>query len=164
MFSGKSYDPDSFGFIVYDISRLFGLERERKILAAGLELTAFEARTLVHAARHQPVRQSVLAENMNIEAMTLSAYLDRLENRGLLRRETDPDDRRAKQVFLNEEAIPVLDELKRISKETIADVAQTLPPEDWQNFMHNLKTIRDHLSQINRDYRPMAKTGKSDNA
>lgn len=153
MFSGKSYDPNSFGFVVYDISRLFGHERERKIIEAGLGLTAFEARTLLHAARYQPVRQAVLAESMNIEAMTLSSYLDRLENRGLLRREPDPDDRRAKQIFLNDAAIPVLDELKRIAMETIADVSQSLPPEEWQGFVANLLKVREHLRQKNSDSR-----------
>ncbi|MDR0252186.1 MAG: MarR family transcriptional regulator [Brucellaceae bacterium] len=151
MFSGKSYDPDSFGFLVYDISRLFGLERERKIIAAGLELTAFEARTLVHVARYQPARQIALAESMNIEAMTLSGYLDRLENRNLLRREADPDDRRAKLIFLNDSAVPVLDELKRIAREAIADVSKALPPQEWQSFMANLITVRAHLRQINQE-------------
>ena len=151
MFSGKSYDPDSFGFLVYDISRLFGLERERKIIAAGLELTAFEARSLVHVARYQPARQIALAESMNIEAMTLSGYLDRLENRNLLRREADPDDRRAKLIFLNDSAVPVLDELKRIAKEAIADVSKALPPQEWQSFMANLITVRAHLRQINQE-------------
>lgn len=153
MFAGKSYDPDSFGFVVYDISRLFSLERERKIVAAGLELTAFESRTLVHVARYQPARQSVLAESMNIEAMTLSGYLDRLENRGLLRREPDPDDRRAKLIFLNDTAVPVLDELKRIAKETIADASQALPPEEWQRFLNNLLTVRAHLRHLNQENR-----------
>lgn len=153
MFSGKSYDPDSFGFVAYDISRLFSLERERKIIAAGLELTAFEARTLVHVARYQPARQSVLAESMNIEPMTLSGYLDRLENRDLLRREADPDDRRAKLIFLNDSAIPVLDALKRIANETIADVSQALPPEEWQKFTANLLTVRAYLRRINQENR-----------
>ncbi|WP_439271095.1 MarR family winged helix-turn-helix transcriptional regulator [Pseudochrobactrum sp. HB0163] len=153
MFTGKSYDPDSFGFVVYDISRLFTLERERKIISAGLDLTPCEARTLVHVARYQPARQSVLAENMNIEAMTLSGYLDRLENRNLLRREADPDDRRAKLIFLNDAAVPVLDALKDISKQTIAEAAQALPPEEWQGFLKNLLTVRAHLRQINQQNR-----------
>ncbi len=153
MFSGKSYNPDSFGFLVYDISRLFSLERERKIVAAGLELTAFESRTLVHVARYQPARQVALAESMNIEAMTLSGYLDRLENRQLLRREPDPDDRRAKLIFLNESAVPVLDELKRIALETIAEVSHALPPEEWETFIGNLMTVRTHLREINQKNR-----------
>lgn len=153
MFAGKSYDPDSFGFLVYDISRLFSLERERKIVAAGLELTAFESRTLVHVARYQPARQSVLAESMNIEAMTLSGYLDRLEGRQLLRREADPDDRRAKLIFLNDCAVPVLDELKRIAKETIAEVSQSLPAEDWQKLMTSLMSVRSYLRNRNQENR-----------
>lgn len=153
MFLGKSYDPDSFGFLAYDISRLFSLERERKIAAAGIELTAFESRTLVHVARYQPARQIALAESMNIEAMTLSGYLDRLEKRQLLRREPDPDDRRAKLIFLNEAAVPILDELKRIALETIAEVSRALPPEEWQKFMSNLLVVRAHLKEINQETR-----------
>src|SRR6185295_14176989 len=93
-------DPDSFGFLVTDLSRMIRAEMDRRVAEAGLGITAGEARTLSHAARSGAVRQNVLAERMGIEAMTLSGYVDRLEARGLVTRRADPADGRAKLVEL----------------------------------------------------------------
>ena len=93
-------DPDSFGFLITDISRMIRAEMDRRVGAGRLGITAGEARTLAHAARAGAVRQNVLAERMGIEAMTLSTYVDRLEAQGLVTRTTDPTDRRAKRVEL----------------------------------------------------------------
>ena len=44
-------DPDTFGFLVTDLSRLIRAEMDRRISDAGLGLTPGEGRTLVYAAR-----------------------------------------------------------------------------------------------------------------
>ena len=96
----RGIDPESFGFLVNDVARLVRAEMDRRIAASGLGLTPGDARVLAYAARFEPVRQSVLAERAALEPMTVSTYLDTLEARGLIERQTDPADRRAKLVTL----------------------------------------------------------------
>jgi DNA-binding MarR family transcriptional regulator len=62
---------------------------------------ALEARGLTHAgliALHfldaGPLNQTELARQAKVEAQTMSRTIDRLERRGLVRREADPGDRR----------------------------------------------------------------------
>lgn len=141
----KQYNPDTFGFLVTDVARLYRAEIDRRITDAGLEITPAEARTLVHAARNGPVRQAVLAERMGIEAMTLSGHLDRLEERGMIRRVADPDDRRAKQVHLTDAAGQVLDAIHRISGAIRGAVAETVAPDEWDGLNRALKNIRNDL-------------------
>ncbi|MFK4824413.1 MarR family winged helix-turn-helix transcriptional regulator [Paenochrobactrum sp. BZR 588] len=141
------YNPDSFGFLINDIARLYRAEIDRRIADAGLELTAAEARTLVHTARHAPVRQTVLAEHMGVEAMTVSGYLDRLEKAGLVMRSADPCDRRAKLVELTDAAdhvLNVVDEISRAARELVASI---LAPGEWEMLNARLKNIREHLTQ-----------------
>lgn len=111
-------DPDSFGFVVTDLARMLRAETDRGVAAAGIGLTAGEARALAHAARAGSVRQNVLAERMGLEAMTLSTYVDRLEARGLVTRTTDPSDRRAKRVEVTPAAAAVLAAIRAIAAET----------------------------------------------
>lgn len=105
----RHVDINSFGFLVADVARLMRNEMDRAIAQAGIGLTPGEVRALVHAARAGQSRQLALAERMGVEPMTLSTYLDQLEAKGLIRREADPSDRRAKLVTLTDEADPVLD-------------------------------------------------------
>ena len=141
----RKFDPEALGFLLTDVARLLRAELDRRISDAGLGLTPAEARTLVHASRAESSRQSMLAERMGVEAMTLSSYLDRLEARGLLRREPDPSDRRAKLVTITAEAEPVLEEITRISTELREDVSGALTPAQVDELRDGLKRIRRDL-------------------
>lgn len=139
-------DPDSFGFLVSDIARLFRAGIDRRVGEAGLGLTAGEGRALAQAARAGPVRQNVLAERMGVEAMTLSAYLDRLEARGLIERVPDPTDRRAKLVRLAPSADAMLAAIAPISAAMRTEASAGIEPEDWKSLLFMLKTVRANLS------------------
>lgn len=139
-------DPDSFGFLITDVTRLTRAELDRRIGEAGLGLTPGEGRTLSHAARAGAVRQTVLAERMGVEAMTLSAALDRLEARGLIERQPDPDDRRAKLVHLTEAGEEMLAKIQLVAAGLRADASKAIEPADWQRFLDTLKQVRANLT------------------
>lgn len=139
------FDPDALGFLLSDVARLLRAELDRRIAAAGIGLTPSEARTLLHAARLESSRQSVIADQMGVEAMTLSTYLDRLEARGLIRREPDPGDRRAKLVHLTDAAEPVLEDLMRVSVELRESISGSFSPEQLTEFRDGLKRIQRSL-------------------
>lgn len=144
-------DPDSFGFLVTDLARLIRAEMDRRIAGAGIGVTAGEARALAHAARAGSVRQNVLAERMGVEAMTLSAYLDRLEARGLIERVADPADRRAKLVRLTEGADAVLEETERIGAAVRARAAENLDTAEWAALLDALTKVRKNLACSRRE-------------
>lgn len=141
----RSLDPDSFAFLITDVARLMRSETDRRIADAGLDMTHGEGRALAHAARAGTVRQNVLAERMGIEAMTLSGQLDRLEARGLITRQADPQDRRAKLVSLTESADAMLNEVKQVGTGLRGEIAGEFSADDWQTFLLVLKSVRDRL-------------------
>ncbi len=139
------YNPDTIGFLMVDVARMMRAEFDRRNSEAGLGLTPAEARTLSNVARIGPVRQSVLAERMGIEAMTLSACLDRLEAQGLVERATDPSDRRAKLVDTTDAAGTVLERIFAVSAATRADMTQGIEPDKAEEFRQMLLTMRANL-------------------
>jgi MarR family transcriptional regulator for hemolysin len=79
-----------------------------------------------------PVRQVALAEMTGIEGPSLVRLLDQLCAANLVRREEDPDDRRAKIISLTDEGRSVT---AKIEKELIglrADVLQNVTREDLE--------------------------------
>lgn len=144
-------DPDTFGFLVGDLSRLVRAEIDRRISAAGLGLTPAESRTLMHAARAGEVRQNALAERIGVEAMTVSAALDRLEAGGFVTRRTDPTDRRAKLISVTEAADAVLGETARIAAEVRSQAAGRLSAEEWHALLSTLKDVRANLLASRRE-------------
>lgn len=141
----RGIDPESFGFLVNDVARLVRAEMDRRIAASGLGLTPGEARVLAYAARFEPVRQSVLAERAALEPMTVSTYLDGLEARGLIERQTDPADRRAKLVTLTAAAPAVLDGIGGIAADIRALAATPIGQDGWDELKALLVAVRDGL-------------------
>jgi MarR family transcriptional regulator, transcriptional regulator for hemolysin len=144
----RSIDPDSFGFLLTDLARLFRAEFDRRISTSGLGLTAGEARTLAHVARAEGMRQNVLAERLNVEAMSLSAMIDRLEARGLVTREADPTDRRAKCLRLTDSAGDTLAQVKAIARAISDDAAVGIGSADWAAVAAALKQARANILAI----------------
>ncbi len=141
----SSIDPDSFGFLITDLTRLFRAEFERRIATSETGLTAAEARTLSHIARAEGARQSVIAERLNVEAMTLSAMVDRLEARGLVMRETDPTDRRAKRLRLTDRADETLAQVTALARAISDDAARGIDPAEWKRIASTLKSARANM-------------------
>lgn len=83
-----------FGALVREL-----VNREQPILdKAGLSMWEYVIISTI--ARSDGLRQKELARRSGRDETRLIAHLDELADRGLVRRETDPDDRRAKIVTL----------------------------------------------------------------
>lgn len=147
----STFDPDSFGFLLTDVTRMIRAELDRRVGEAGLGLTPGEGRTLSHAFRAGAVRQNVLAERMGVEAMTLSGALDRLEARGLVERRADPDDRRAKTVHLTPAGEEMLEQIQPIAAALRTEASDAVSAEQWRTFVEVLKTVRANLSALRAD-------------
>lgn len=141
-------DTDSLAFLIADCARLMRMTFEKRILSAGLELTAGEARTLVQIAAHSGSRQLDIAIRMGLEPMTVSAFLDRLQMRGLIERQPDPLDRRAKRIVLSETAEEMI---KAISVEIGAvqgEATSGLGNEELDAVRQALRNVRQNLQKV----------------
>jgi DNA-binding MarR family transcriptional regulator len=137
--------PDSIGFLIVDLARLFRQDLERSVAAEGLALTAGEARTLLHVSYYEGIRQSALAEQMRVEPMTLSNFLDRLEGRGLVARTCDPGDRRAKLVTVTAAGKPLMQRIRALAVGVRAHATEGLSPGEVEALRRALQVMRRNL-------------------
>ncbi|WP_181701119.1 MarR family winged helix-turn-helix transcriptional regulator [Chthonobacter albigriseus] len=135
---------ETLGFVIVDVARLLRQQFDSALENAGLGLTAGEARTLHHAAVAGPLRQTLLAERMAVEPMTVVGYLDRLERAGLIERLTDPDDRRAKLVTPTAAAAPVLLKIGEVGAAVRQQATHGISPAE-------IAALRDQLALMRRN-------------
>jgi MarR family transcriptional regulator for hemolysin len=88
------------------------------------------------------VRQTVLAEAVGIEGASLVRLLDELEGSGLVVRETDPADRRAKAVSLTPRGRKVVEAVNADLEALRLQVFRTLPRKDAEAAMRAFAAIR----------------------
>lgn len=138
------------GALLVDAARLYRIRTDRALDAAGLGLTAGEARTLFYVRLYPERRQSALAVKMNIEPMTLVGFLDRLEALDLVAREPDPTDRRAKIVRLTAKAAPYLERMDVAAASARGDALAGLSDDEVAVFRKCLAHLRDNLADVLR--------------
>jgi MarR family transcriptional regulator, transcriptional regulator for hemolysin len=113
-------DHPNFGFLLKDVTRLYTRRFEER--AHGLALTLAQCKALHVLARNQGVSQKRLAELTEVDPMTLVRILDRMEADGWVERRPDPEDRRARSLYVTETATPIVDRIGEIAAQTRAEV------------------------------------------
>src|SRR5579864_6609474 len=107
-----------FAFTINDVARLLRTYADYK--AAQFGITRAQWAVLVRLDRFEGLNQSELAEMLDLQPITLTRLLDKLSDSGLIERRPDPDDRRAKRLFLTAAARPLLVQLGALGEETMA--------------------------------------------
>src|SRR5215469_14667144 len=121
------YDPErSFGFLVHDIARLLRKRFDQRARALGLSRSQWQV--LFYLARNEGTNQSGLAEILEIENITLGRLIDRLEEAGWVERRPDPNDRRARLLFMTPKVAPVMERMRALAEETRNEALDGLPP------------------------------------
>src|SRR5258708_16603606 len=89
--------------------------------AVGLGVTRAQWKVLLRLARQPGMRQIELADMLDIEAITLSRIIDRLEEAGMVERAHDPAERRASPLHGTPRAPPLIVKLLAAADRMIAE-------------------------------------------
>ena len=141
-------DPETFGFLVADISRMTRAILDKRIVPAGFGVTQGEARALVHIASEEGARQTRIAERLGVEPMTACRYIDRLEQLGYVERCVDPDDRRAKNVTTTAAATPLIETTLAQFATIREDALSCLEPDERETMMRGLRKVSANLRDM----------------
>ncbi|MBT9370681.1 MarR family winged helix-turn-helix transcriptional regulator [Rhizobium sp. CSW-27] len=136
---------DSLGFLLTDAARLLRSAFERRIAQAGLGITPAEARTLLNIQALGDCRQLELAARMGIEPMTVCTFLDKLQGLGLIDRQPDPADRRAKRVTLTAACEPLIETLRQELDVVLAVATAGMSPEEARMLNRALQRVSGNL-------------------
>lgn len=89
-------------------------------------------------------KQSELVVIVDSDANTVSSMLRRLQNRGLIRRETHPDDSRAKSVQLTEQGVALLAVLEQSTMNNRKEMENIFSPEELKLLISMLRRLINH--------------------
>ena len=107
--TAKQPAPSNLGLLVSDIARMLRRNMDRRLLPLGL--TQAQWRAIARLARSEGMTQAELAESLEIQPITVTRLVDRMEKAGWVERRTHPLDRRAVQLYLTHRSQPILEEM-----------------------------------------------------
>jgi DNA-binding MarR family transcriptional regulator len=118
----KEEHPFRIGFLIHDVSRLRRTVVDNALRPMGV--TRSQWWVLANLSRHngKGMMQTELAKVMDVGKVTLGGLIDRLEASGLVKRQADPTDRRAKRVVMTPKGIKLLADIQEIATEVNARI------------------------------------------
>ncbi len=131
------------GLLLADINRLARREFDRRVRPLGL--TRAQWSFLFQLSRQPGASQSELAENLQMEKISVSRQAGRLQRAGWIERRDDSADRRAYHLFLTPRATRVVAKLDGVASTLRADYLRGLPSARRSALVADLSRIKANL-------------------
>lgn len=104
-------------------------------------VTPVQYATMQALANAPGVDQRTLARSIGFDTSTIASVIDRLEARGLVRRDLDPSDRRVRLLSLTGPGHALLNEVVPAMRRAQERMLQPLPPQDQVEFLRMLNQL-----------------------
>ncbi len=131
------------GCVVTNIEQAYrNLERvyERMVSPLGLNVLEWYAlRALYH---HDGLSASQLAAQVCRHPSSMTALLDRMEQKGLVRRRVAPEDRRSVQIFLTEQGQALREGVLAVAERLEHLLDDKVAPDEMRVFLHVLSVLQ----------------------
>jgi MarR family transcriptional regulator for hemolysin len=135
-----------FAFTLNDVARLLRTFADHK--AAQFGMTRAQWAVLVRLDRCEGLKQSELAEMLDLQPISLTRLLDKLSDNGLIERRSDPTDRRAKRLFLTPAARPLLERLGALGEEMMAGALAGVEETSIEQMVAQLVVVKENLRRL----------------
>jgi MarR family transcriptional regulator for hemolysin len=100
---------------------------------------------LARLDRAEGLKQTELAEMLDLQPISLTRLLDRLAANGLIERKPDPNDRRANRLYLTPAARPLLNRLLELGGGIMDDVLDGLDQKSAERLLRDLENVKTNL-------------------
>ena len=136
---------NSLGFLLHDATRLL----RKRFEARGSEygLSSAQWRLLVSVKRLGEPTQAQIAERLEIEPISVSRLVDRMEAAGWVERLQDEADRRIRRVRPTERSRAMFDDLRTLATEVYDVALAGLSPDERAALLHALATMIANLAE-----------------
>ncbi len=133
----------NFLFTLGELQRLVRAYADKE--AARFGMTRAQWAVLSKVERNEGLKQSELAEQMEMQPITLTRLIDKLAEAGLIERRGDDTDRRVNRLYLKKAARPLLAKLAVLRGELTDTALQGISPAEAERLMTHLEAIKENV-------------------
>ncbi len=132
-----------FLFTLGEVQRLVRAYADKQ--AAHYGITRAQWAVLAKVERTEGLKQTELAEQMEMQPITLTRLIDKLCDNGLIERRSDDSDRRVNRLYLRKAARPLLGKLGGLRSELTATALAGINPSDAHRLLGQLEAIKENV-------------------
>ena len=138
-----------FMFGLAELQRLLRLYADKQTARYGI--TRAQWAVLAKLERFEGMTQSDLAEQMDMQPITLTRLVDRLCDNDLIERRSDPADRRVNRLFLRKPGRALATKLAALRTEITRTALGNMSRAEASQFVAQLTTIKDNIRDALQD-------------
>jgi DNA-binding MarR family transcriptional regulator len=138
-------ESPTLGFLLHEVARLLRKRFEQVSRESGL--TRSQWHVLAYLARNEGINQIGLAELLEVEPITLSRIMDKLEACELIERHPHPSDRRVWLLRLAPAARLRLTQARKLGEITRREALAGLSEADGLHLLETLKVLKFNLTE-----------------
>jgi len=132
-----------FLFTLGEVFRLIRVYADKE--AARYGITRAQWGVLAKVERSEGLKQTELAELLEVQPITLTRLIDKLCDNGWIERRSDETDRRVNRLYLKKAARPLLGKLAGLRSELTATALEGISPADAHRLLTQLDQIKDNV-------------------
>jgi MarR family transcriptional regulator for hemolysin len=132
-----------FAFTIMDVARLIKTYADQRARQFGISRAQWAV--LIRIERTEGMKQSELAEMLDLQPISLTRLLDRLADNGLIERRADPNDRRANRLYLKPAAKLLLEQLAALGTDMMGTVLKGLDEATIERMLKELGRVKSNL-------------------
>jgi len=133
----------NFLFTLGELQRMMRAYADKQ--AARYGITRAQWAVLAKVERTEGLKQSELAEMMDMQPITLTRLIDKLCDNGWIERRGDVNDRRVNRLYLRKAARPLLGKLAGLRSELTATALDGISPADAHRLLDQLDLIKENV-------------------
>jgi MarR family transcriptional regulator, transcriptional regulator for hemolysin len=133
----------NFMFTLGELFRLIRIYADKE--AARYGITRAQWAVLAKVERNEGMKQTELAEQMEVQPITLTRLIDKLCDNGWIERRGDENDRRVNRLYLRKAARPLLAKLAGLRSEITATALEGINPADAHRLLAQLESIKENV-------------------
>jgi MarR family transcriptional regulator for hemolysin len=138
-------EPPTLGFLLHEVARLLKKRFEQISRESGLTRSQWQA--LAYLDQNEGINQSGLAELLDVEPITLSRILDKLEACELVERHLHPSDRRVRLLSLTPAARSKLMQARKLGEIARREALTGLSEAEGLHLLETLKVLKFNLTE-----------------
>src|SRR6187397_1105063 len=133
----------NFLFTLGEVQRMMRAYADRQ--AARYGITRAQWAVLAKVERTEGLKQSELAEQMEMQPITLTRLIDKLCDSGWIERRGDETDRRVNRLYLRRTGRQLLGKLSGLRSELTATALEGISPSDAHRMLAQLESIKENV-------------------
>jgi MarR family transcriptional regulator for hemolysin len=138
----------SFGYLLSDVTLLFRKHFDRRAVKFGLTRAQWRATKVLY--HREGLRQTELAEFLEMEPIAVGRVIDRLQAAGFVERRHDPKDRRAWRLHTTEQARVIVDDMELIARDLRKDATVGIDYDELEQALAVINRIKENLLALDQ--------------